>query len=150
SGAALHASTLVERGRVQVRIAPANRPIHAKIYLSAEAVTIGSSNFTPQGLGRQSEANVRFEPAEKERYAEARDMAEGLWRRGRDYGDEFIALLKSLLSDATWIEALARACAAVLEGDWARQYIPPDLLEGLERRLWPHQLQGISQAMWIL
>jgi len=150
SGAVLHARELVEQGRVQVRIAPPNRPIHAKVYLSPRAVTIGSSNFTPQGLGRQSEANVRFEPAEEERYAEARDLAEGLWRRGREYGNDLIALLETLLRDVTWTEALARACAAILEGHWAREYIPPDLLEGLERPLWPHQLQGISQAMWIL
>ncbi len=150
SGAVLHARTLVERGRVQVRIARPSRPIHAKIYLSAEAVTIGSSNFTPPGLRLQSEANVRFVAAEEERYAEARDLAEGLWRRGEDYGDELIGLLDSLLRDVTWAEALARACAAILEGHWARQYIPPDLLKELERPLWPHQRQGISQAMWIL
>lgn len=150
SAAVIHARELVERGRVQVRIAPTNRPIHAKMYLSPRAITVGSSNFTPQGLGRQSEANVRFESTEEERYAEARDLAEGLWRRGREYGDELIALLETLLRDVTWTEALARACAAILEGHWAREYIPPDLLEGLERPLWPHQLQGISQAMWIL
>ncbi|HYI01145.1 helicase-related protein [Hyalangium sp.] len=150
SGAVLHTRELVERGRVQVRIAPPNRPIHAKIYLSSQAVTVGSSNFTPQGLGRQSEANVRFELTEEERYSEARNLAEGLWRRGREYGNDLIGLLETLLRDVTWIEALARACAAILEGHWAREYIPPDLLEGLERPLWPHQLQGISQAMWIL
>jgi hypothetical protein len=150
SGAVLHARELVARGRVQVRIAPSDRPIHAKIYLSTAAVTIGSSNFTPPGLGLQSEANVRFEPAEKERYTEAQDLAEGLWWRGSDYGEDLIRLLDTLLQHVTWAEALARACAAILEGDWARQYIPPGLFDSLPRPLWPHQLQGISQAMWIL
>jgi hypothetical protein len=150
SGHVLHARQLIAQGRVQVRLAPSDRPIHAKVYLSSKAVTIGSSNFTPPGLGRQSEANVRFEPSEGERYAEAQDLAEGLWSRGDEYGNELIKLLDTLLKHVTWTEALARACASVLEGHWARQYIPPGLLEKLEPPLWPHQLQGISQAMWIL
>jgi superfamily II DNA or RNA helicase len=150
SGAVLHARGLIAQGRVQVRLAPSDRPIHAKIYLSPRAVTLGSSNFTPPGLGRQSEANVRFEPAEGDRYVEAQDLAEGLWWRGEEYGDALIKLLDTLLKHVTWAEALARACAAVLEGHWARQYIPPGLIERLEPPLWPHQLQGISQAMWIL
>ena len=139
----------MERHPVEVRAAPTSRGIHAKMFCSDRGVTLGSSNYTANGMGRQSEANARFEPGDH-RFEEARELAEGLWDRGIEYRDEFLALLESLLRAVTWQEALARACAEVLEGEWARRYVPPDELEALKPPLWPHQIQGISQAVWIL
>lgn len=150
SGTLIRIRELVEQGRVEVRIGAAGRPVHAKIYLAAGAVTLGSSNFTHNGLRRQSEANVRISRDEGRRYREAEALAEGIWAQGEDYQDGFLALLDALLRRVTWQEALARGCAAVLEGEWARKYVPPDLIASLTPPLWPHQLQGISQALWIL
>jgi hypothetical protein len=149
AGDLLAARAALEGNAVEVRTAPPGRAIHAKIYGTARAVTLGSSNYTANGMRLQSEANVRF-VAGDDRYAEAMQMASGLWQLGVDYRRELIELLDRLLKAVTWQEALARACAEVLEGTWAQKYVPPEALEALERPLWPHQLQGISQAMWIL
>ena len=142
---------------VEIRIAK-SRKLHAKIYLTEYAVTLGSSNFTYNGLGGQAEANVRFrrskyeppeyEPAEEQRYSEAQDLAEALWTGGEDYTADFEALLLQLLNAVSWQEALARGCAEILEGVWAQKYIPSDELDQLQPALWPHQLQGMSQALW--
>lgn len=117
SGALLHVRVLVNSGAVEARTACSNRPVHAKMYVSASAVTLGSSNFTTAGLGRQSEANVRFPVAEKRRFDEAQSLAEGLWSKGADYSQEFLRLLDALLRSVSWQEALARACASILEGE---------------------------------
>lgn len=101
-------------------------------------------------MARQSEANVRFPRGDSRRHAEARSMAEGLWNQGKEFTDAFLALLDALLRSVTWQEALARACASVLEGDWARCYVPASLLAELSPPMWRHQVQGISQAMWVL
>lgn len=141
---------MVKTGALQVRIAPSARRIHAKIYVSDRAASLGSSNFTEPGLRTQAEANVRFVPGEKTRFEEARRLAEGFWQLGEDYTQDFIQLLEELLRWVTWQEALARACAALLEGDWAQQYLPAEHIRSLRPPLWPHQVQGIVQALWII
>jgi superfamily II DNA or RNA helicase len=136
---------------LEIRIGSSrSKPVHAKIYACDEAVTIGSSNFTHRGLGAQSEGNVRFSTAQSMRMGEAWQLAEGLWENGHCYKDALRDLIDQLLCAVTWQEALARACAVVLEGDWARQYIPPEELAQLNPPLWPHQVQGLGQILWIL
>lgn len=138
---------LIDEGRLEVRSSGSSR-VHAKIYVSAEAVTLGSSNFTRPGLETNLEANVRFERrSEEARYREAVALAENLWHRGRSYTADFRDLLDRLLKKVTWQEALARASAELLEGDW----VPGHLLEpGDGAPLWPSQEQGIAQALWVL
>ncbi|XXT18674.1 SNF2-related protein [Sorangium sp. So ce429] len=149
--AILRTRALVEQGLVGVRLPRSRRPLHAKIFVADGAVTIGSSNFTHAGFGGQSEGNVRFEaPAEPERFSEGRALAEGFWATAADFRKGFIELLDDLLKPTTWQEALARACASVLEGEWAKRYVPSEDPHALERPLWPHQRQGLSQALWIL
>lgn len=148
SGAVLHARDLVTSGTVEVRTYPGPRRLHAKMYVTDKAVIVGSSNYTDSGLRLQAEANVRFSPKEAERHAEARAFAEKLWVGGKDDRDWFLELLNGLLRSVTWEEALARACAEVLDGEWARRYAPPP--DDVGRKLWRHQIQGISQASWIL
>ncbi len=152
SGAVLHACSLARLGDVQVRLGVSRRPVHAKIYVSERAATVGSSNFTPSGLRHNAEANVRFAAgaADRDRYTETRALAEGLWQGARDFTDGFVALLEQLSHATTWQETLARGCALLLEGEWARTYVWPDAAELEAQPLWPHQLQGISQALWVL
>jgi len=150
SGALIHAGELLRAGTVAVRTAKPHRAVHAKIYVADDAVSLGSSNYTSAGFAGQSEGNVRFTRAERKRSEEARALAEGLWTRGADYSEAFLSLLDALLRSVSWQEALARACASILEGDWARRYLPASLIENASPRLWRHQLQGISQAMWVL
>jgi len=124
--------------------------LHAKIYCGEEAATLGSSNFTRAGLGNQLEANCRYlRHGDKSRYDETVNIAENYWELGRDYGDELIALLEQLLRLVSWREALARASAEMLEGEWASQYLRGDYLPH-EASLWESQRLGIAQALTIL
>jgi hypothetical protein len=168
----------LKSGRLQARIGGEQHPLHAKIYKGDTAITIGSSNFSHSGLIRQMEANVRFctesrSPlpfgskyltkdqadqaflkeqqvrAEQERFEEACTFAEKFWNDGQPYEQQLQALLESLLQIVGWQEALARACAEVLEGTWVKHYMEQS---GLEEGppLWPSQEQGIAQAMWVI
>lgn len=145
----LAAVEMLNTGRIEARIsADATRPVHAKIYQSEEAISLGSSNFSHLGFYSQTEANVRFSKQEEpERYGEARQVAEHIWTLGATY--DLKSLLEKLLRTVTWQEALARACAEVLEGDWARRYIA-ESASGALHMLWPSQEQGIAQAMWVI
>jgi superfamily II DNA or RNA helicase len=140
---------LLRRGQLEVKTS-GERPVHAKVYVTDDAVTVGSSNFTRNGLAEQVEANVRFTATgEPPRYADARRLAEMIWREGTDYGNGFEQLLRALLQKVTWQEALARACAELLEGSWASRYASASsIYDG--PTLWPSQEQGIAHALWIL
>jgi len=140
----------LKSGQIQSRYidAPRNR-LHAKMYVGDSAVTIGSSNFSANGLQNQLEANVRFTSKEKKRFANACSLANNYWDMGVDYNDQLISLLEQLLQVVSWQEALARACAEVLEGDWAKRYLDIQMLPG-DLPLWPSQKQGIAQALWLL
>jgi uncharacterized protein (UPF0262 family) len=146
----LQAKASLENHQAEIRIAGKRKDLHAKIYLSEEAVTTGSSNFTYNGLGGQSEANIRFTTSEWDRYQEIQALAEHFWQDGEDFTVDFQNLLSQLLKAVTWEEALARGCAEILEGEWAQKYIPAEEIDELENPLWPHQKQGLSQALWTL
>ena len=142
---------MIKAGRLQCRKAgDIRRKLHAKIYCSSEAATLGSSNFTRNGLYWQMECNARFSSTgEKRRHREACDIAENFWSLGEDYSESLIKLLSELLKVVSWQEALARACSELLEGQWAKHYIEQQF--GLDHtELWPSQKQGIAQALWIL
>ncbi|WP_242510206.1 helicase-related protein [Halorhodospira halophila] len=147
----VHFREQVRKGRIHARIWSQDyRPLHAKIYLGDRAVTLGSSNFSRNGLERQHEANARFTAtAEPRRYRETATIAQAYWEHGRDYTQGLLALLTNLLRQVTWREALARACAELLEGDWAREYLAEADLASF-RALWPSQRQGIAQALYLL
>ena len=138
----------LREGELEVRFIPGATKLHAKLYVGDDAATIGSSNFTHSGLSAQFEANARFERSdEPERYAECVQLAEHYWSVGESWTDQFEALLNDLLAFVPWREALARACADLLEGQWASRYLPG---AGGATRLWPSQLSGIAEALWVL
>ncbi len=147
----ISAMALIESGRVQSRFVDCEaRRLHAKIYVGDDAVTVGSSNFTANGMERQLECNVRFlKETDKRRYRDSVKVAENLWSIGSDYNESLLALLQQLLRVVTWQEALARACAELLEGEWAERYLENQLELG-DTRLWPSQRVGIAQALWVL
>jgi superfamily II DNA or RNA helicase len=154
-GISLHRSTdvlaaleLLRGEMVEVRTS-GERPVHAKIFVGDEAITIGSSNYTPAGLSYQVEANVRLTSSDGARFGEARGLAEAVWATGEDFRDGLIALLEQLLRPVSWQEALARACAELLEGSWAARYRDVSGIEELDQ-LWPSQEQGIAHALWVL
>lgn len=141
----------LKSGQVQARyLAGSDNRLHAKIFVGDQAATVGSSNFTRPGLEHQLEANARFSrDKEAKRYSELVTIAENYWQLGRDYSAELIELLESLLRVVPWQEALARACAELLEGEWAKAYLRTDYLPG-DVELWPSQRQGIAQALLVL
>ena len=138
-------------GRISTRyLADSGHRLHAKLYCGTEAVNLGSSNFTEPGLLFNREANVRFTRAkEPKRFEETWRIAENFWALGRDYNGELIALLEQLLRLVPWREAIARACAELLEGDWADRFLHEDPYSQTSK-LWPSQKQGIAQALFIL
>jgi hypothetical protein len=141
------AINLLDAGKLDVRLSNVTR-VHAKVYVTGTAVTLGSSNFTEPGLRRNLEANARFRVTEEpERHQEACALAENLWKLGKDYRSEFRDLLQALLQKVTWQEALARASAEILEGDWNQDQ---DDAMATGPRLWPSQESGIAQALWVL
>jgi superfamily II DNA or RNA helicase len=144
-GGAVRLIEAIEKGQVRFF---AGENLHAKIYLGEESAIFGSSNFSRQGLRQQREANGRFERG-ADRYEELSEIVSQFKSESRECSAEIRELLEDLLQPVRWEEALARAAAEVLEGDWVKRY--PDafrLLQG--ESLWPHQEQAIAQGLWIL
>jgi superfamily II DNA or RNA helicase len=138
----------LDEGWLEVRFVPGRTRLHAKIYLGDAAVTIGSSNFTDAGLRSQFEANARFDRAgDRRRFDETAELADNYWQVGQVWDEELRALLLDLLQFVPWQEALARACADLLDGQWADRYLGSG--PGLSN-LWPSQLAGIAEAMWVV
>ncbi len=141
---------LLKSCRVETRYMPGQRRMHAKIYSGDEGITVGSSKFTQPGLRGQIEANTRFSSSRvPKRFAELTAIADNYWNRGVSYQEQLITLLEKLLRVVSWQEALARACAELLEGEWAERYLQADYLTGTGN-LWPSQKQGIAQALTVL
>jgi hypothetical protein len=137
----------LDQGTLQVRIIPGPPALHAKIYAGDNAATVGSSNYTDFGMARQLEANARFEAVtEPERFRALTTIANNLWSKGMAWDDAFRRLLLDLLQVVSWQEALARACAELLDGDWVRDLLPNAELA----QLWPSQTAGIAQALWVV
>jgi len=137
---------MLQEGRLQVRYL---NGLHAKMYISDTSVALGSSNFSRAGFQYMLEANVRFAKHEKARCGELRQVAENYWQQGTDFQEEMIALLRQLMHRVSFPEAVARACAEILEGQWAERYL--HRFEQVESiRLWPTQREGIARALWIL
>lgn len=147
SGKLIKVIEFLRQGRVRARFVDRLR-LHAKMYCTQAAVTLGSSNFSQSGLRQQLEANARFEKGE-ERFAEAWQLGERYWEHGEDFSAQLIALLEKLLRLVDWHEALARACAELLEGEWAREYLERQQYHD-DLPLWPCQKDGIAQALWLL
>jgi hypothetical protein len=147
-GKVLEALEFCDDERVAIR-SSGTRTVHAKIYATENAVTIGSSNYSRSGMELQVEGNVRFEANEQRRFKDATRYAKNIWECGDDYKAGFVELLRQLLQHVTWQEALGRACGELLEGDWLRSRLK--ILDyGQLAPMWPSQQQGVAQAMWIL
>jgi len=143
----LECITAIKSGRVEARI-HTERFLHAKAYITSNAAIFGSSNFSKPGLEGSRELNGRHE-AGSEGYNQVKKFSDGCWDRSKPYTMKLLQLLEQLLLHSTWREALARSCAAILEGDWAEDMIPRGL-KAEYNKLWPHQKQGIAQAMSVL
>jgi SNF2-related domain/Helicase conserved C-terminal domain len=148
SSRVIRALEVLKSKRLLVRIS-GRQPIHAKIYVGDAAVTLGSSNFSSNGMLTQVEGNVRFEAEDQPRFGEAVRLAESIWTLGENFKRELEKLLTQLLSVVSWEDALGRATAEILEGRWARGWERGHASSEVAE-LWPSQRSGMAQAMWIL
>lgn len=145
-GSVMNLISKINEGRVVFRFYD---KLHAKIYASDRFVTLGSSNFSLNGLSKQIEANIRISNGEgSNQYEDIKLIANNYFNKAKPY-DKIIELLQNLIQRVHWKDALARAIAEVLEGDWLDEY--QVLMSKLENaQLWPTQKRGLAQAMRIL
>jgi superfamily II DNA or RNA helicase len=127
--------------------------LHAKIYVGDNYAMLGSSNFSKSGLVNQREANIRVgkenDSTEQTQYDSIKLLANNYFELAEDYNEGIIELLDSLLKDATWEEALARAVAEILENKWMKDF--PILYKAIiNTEMWPSQRMGIARAMSII
>jgi superfamily II DNA/RNA helicase len=143
-GAVIQLIELINAGTVKFKILEG---LHAKIYVGDNYAILGSSNFSSNGLRNQKEANRRVAKGKKE-YDEIKQIAEYYEKQSLDFNTEMLELLKQLLQKVKWQEALARAIAEIIEGDWMKKY--PSIIDSINRfKLWPTQKQAIGQALYI-
>lgn len=151
SGLLLKVMDDLRAGRLEARYMPRVQGLlHAKIYCADDVTILGSSNFSDAGMARNLEANARFTAREGRRSKELRQVAENYWSLGEDYSEALLGLLEQLLQMVSWQDALARACAELLEGSWAEEYLRHAGLLGQGEVLWPSQVRGIAQALMLL
>lgn len=126
--------------------------LHAKLYIGDQYAILGSSNFSKNGLNDQDEANIRVcknESHEQKQYEGIQLIGNSYWEDAADYNEKMIDLLGNLIQQVSWQEAMARAIAEMLEGEWLTSY--REILEKLQNaNLWPTQWKGLAQAMTIL
>ncbi|AEW01667.1 hypothetical protein A4D02_06590 [Niastella koreensis] len=127
--------------------------LHAKLYVGDRYAMLGSSNFSKSGLLHQREANIRVgnetDLTEKLQYDSIKLLAENYYELSDDFNKEIIDLLNSLLKDAIWEEALARAIAEIKENKWMKDF--PILYQSIvNTELWPSQKMAIARAMSII
>ena len=142
----------LQRDTVEVRISSeAQHPVHAKIYVTESVVVAGSSNFSNAGLRTQLEHNWRLLRGQRGSASLAEPqvaIAEQFWSMGKPFTEGLSKLLMDLLHEVSWQEALARGCAEILEGKWARRYLA-SLALGETSVLWPYQIEGVAQALYL-
>lgn len=150
-GAVIHLIEKIENGLIEFKF---KDKLHAKIYVGDDFAILGSSNFSKNGLTKQEEANIRVSNSmnsflEKEQYNSIKLIANSFYDDATCYNDKIIELLKDLIQEVSWEEALARAISEILEGEWLNDY--KEIQDKLEQtKLWPTQWKGLAQAVTIL
>ena len=146
-GAVINLIDKIDKGVVEFKY---KDKLHAKLYVGDENAILGSSNFSKNGLNFQEEANIRVnEINEEEQYKSIKLIAESYYEDALSYNGKIKELLNNLIQKVTWEEALARAIAEMLEGNWLNEY--KEILTKLEqKKLWPTQWKGLAQAITIL
>ena len=99
-------------GKIEVRVFK-QKKFHAKTYIThgrldivGSAALVGSSNFTPAGLTRNIELNVRFTGTE---VRQLQDWFENYWERGEDIIPEVLDILDKYTKAYTPLEIYAKS-----------------------------------------
>jgi phosphatidylserine/phosphatidylglycerophosphate/cardiolipin synthase-like enzyme len=119
-GAVMHLIDKINNGLIEFRF---RDRLHAKIYVGNNYGILGSANFSHNGLNIQEEANIRVENSssntlEQTQYESIKQIANSYYDIASPYNDKIIDLLKNLINEVSWQEALARAMCEVVEGKW--------------------------------
>jgi superfamily II DNA or RNA helicase len=136
----------LESGLIKVRMADDTPRLHAKMYRTRASIIFGSSNFTYPGLHTSREMNQRHSRPSDE-YNELSKYMESVWELGTDCTEFIQSLLDQLLRTVSWTQSLARGCSELLDGAWADEFL---IGSDYSIKLWPHQKQGIAQALALL
>lgn len=147
SGGVINLLNQIEANTIQFRL---SEKMHAKLYVGDEFALLGSSNLSRNGLSKQKEANIRVakEGVEAIQYESIKLIAENFYDEAFDY-KRIKELLTALLKPVEWPEALSRAIAELIEGNWIKKY--PEAFRYLDDiDLWPSQRMAIGQAIHIL
>lgn len=145
-GSVMNLISKIEEGKIDFNFYD---KLHAKIYVNDRTAIMGSSNFSLNGLSKQIEANIRIiRHSEEKKYGNIKLIAENYVENSLPY-EKIIDLLRDLIQEVDWKDALARAISEVLEGNWLDEY--HTLMAKLQNtQLWPTQRRGLAQAMSIL
>lgn len=137
----------IKNGNIEFKI---KERLHAKVYVGDSHAVLGSANFSKQGIISQQEATIRVKSLEDEescQYSEVKRIAENFWLKGTSY--DMQSLLEELLQKVPWNQALARAIAEILEGNWISNY--PQFQQKIESaKLWPYQVTGLAKSLILL
>lgn len=102
----------IRSGRIEIRVYR-KKKFHAKAYIThgrldviGSAALVGSSNFTPPGLTRNVELNVRFTGVE---VRELQDWFESYWKEGETASSELLEILERHDRKYTPFEVYAKA-----------------------------------------
>lgn len=150
SGGVINLIEAIKSGSVIFR---SSDKIHAKIYVTDNHASIGSSNFSINGLIRQTEANARFgldNDYSREKYNKIKTIAENFYEDSEDYTEAILHLLEQLLKLVAWPEALARGMVELLESRWFSDQYPGTFKRIMNANLWPSQEMAIGQALNII
>lgn len=150
-GAVINLIEKIKQREVEFRY---KNKMHAKIYVGDHHAILGSANFSKNGLRYQDEANIRVAMSDEHQriqYDAIKQIAENFYEDAADYSS-IIELLKQLIRKVSWQEALARAIAEMIEGDWLDEYknILTHLTQLEKTKLWPTQVKGLAQGVSIL
>ncbi|MEO2051944.1 MAG: SNF2-related protein [Allomuricauda sp.] len=137
----------IKNGNIEFKI---KERLHAKLYVGDSHAVLGSANFSKQGIISQQEATIRVKSRVDEescQYTQIKRIAENFWLKGTSY--DMQSLLEELLQKVPWNQALARAIAEILEGNWISSY--PQFQQKIESaKLWPYQVTGLAKSLILL
>lgn len=110
-GAVMHLIEKINSGLIEFRF---RDKLHAKIYVGDTHAILGSSNFSHNGLTSQEEANIRVKNnseniLQQSQYQNIKLIADSYYEDSFPYNEKIIDLLKNLIKEVSWQEALARA-----------------------------------------
>lgn len=120
----------IRSGKIEIRVYR-NRKFHAKAYIThgrlqvvGSAALVGSSNFTPAGLTKNIELNVRFTGPE---VRELQDWFEEYWDQSDEFIDDLIPILEVYERKYTPLEIYAKALSTLTRdvepgaSEWERE-----------------------------